>query len=97
MRLPPPNKVLIIRLSSIGDIILTSPVIRQTRERYPTAQIDFLTRQEFSSLVVANPHLNSVLTLDTSEGKSSLNAMRDMIRAEKYDIILDLHANLRSI
>lgn len=97
MRLPPPNKVLIIRLSSIGDILLTSPVIRQTRERYPTAQIDFLTRTEFISLVATNPHLNTVLPLDTSKGKTALKSMRDKIQNEQYDLILDLHANLRSI
>jgi len=97
MRLPPPNKILIIRLSSIGDILLTSPVIWQLRERYPLAQVDFLTRSEFSSLLTTNPHLNNVLTLDTSLGKVGLEAMRSQIQAAGYDIILDLHVNIRSL
>ncbi|MGH1366889.1 MAG: lipopolysaccharide heptosyltransferase II [Calditrichia bacterium] len=97
MRLPPPNKILIIRLSSIGDILLTSPVMWQLRERYPLAQIDFLTRTEFSSLLATNPHLNNVLTLDTNLGKVELEAMRSQIQAAGYDIILDLHVNIRSL
>ena len=56
-------KILIIRFSSIGDIVLTTPVIRCLRKKYPDADIHFLTKKNFSGIVEANPYVNKVHTL----------------------------------
>lgn len=84
-------KILVIRFSSIGDIVLTSPVLRCLKQQLPDAEIDFCTKQKFSWLVAPNPFVGKVLTLD-----DSLIALRNQIAAGKYDVIVDLHNNLRS-
>jgi heptosyltransferase-2 len=90
------QKILIIRMSSIGDIILTSPLVRQLRQKYPEAGIDYLIRKEYADLVRYNPHLSNIIELDVRRGRAELKALRERIRREKYDVILDLHHNLRS-
>jgi heptosyltransferase-2 len=74
---------LIIRLSAIGDIILTTPLIRQLRAAYPHSKIDFLTKPAFKSLLVNSPHLDHVYTLD------------QYIQAS-YDYVIDLQNNFKS-
>ncbi|HLX11589.1 MAG TPA: glycosyltransferase family 9 protein [Bacteroidota bacterium] len=87
-----PAKILLIRFSSIGDIILTSPLVRILRRTFPLAQIDFVTKRESADLVRHNPNLSSVIEFE--EGQ--LQALRTRIRKERYDAILDLHGSLRS-
>jgi len=86
------QKILIIRLSSIGDILLASPFLRQTRKRYPKAQIDFLVKQKYSSLVSANPHIDRIIQL----GPDNLFKLIKSLTSEKYDYVFDLHNNVRS-
>ena len=82
-------------MSSIGDVILTTPVIRQLRETFPDAQIDFLIRREFADVLRANPHISNLIEIDVrKKGALSLEKLR--IRATGYDVILDLQGNLRS-
>lgn len=90
------KKVLIIRLSSIGDIILTSPLLRILRKRLPDSQIDFLIRREYVELVKFNPNISNVIEFDTTKGFKSLNEVANLIKENQYDIVLDLHNNLRS-
>ena len=66
------HRILIIRFSSIGDIVLTSPVVRVLRNRFPEADIRFVTKPEYAVLVESNPHLNGVFTL-TENGLRSIN------------------------
>jgi len=89
------HKILIIRFSSIGDIILASPLIRCLRTAYPQAQIDFLVKSEYAELVKFNPHLNSVIELKTAESQE-LKALTKKVQTEHYDVILDIHNNFRS-
>ncbi len=84
-------KILIIRFSSIGDIAQTSPVVRCVRKRYPDAVIHFLTKAQFSGIAAHNPHINKLMLLD----ESLLKTIKQL-RAEKYDVIIDLHHNLRT-
>jgi len=88
-------KILIIRLSSIGDIVLASPLIRVVRAAYPKAQIDFLVKSEYAELARFNPNLSSIIELKTSE-HAELQALRDRIRRDQYDVVLDIHNSLRS-
>ncbi len=90
-----PQKILLIRLSSIGDIILTTPVVRQLRERFPNAQIDYLVRREYAELLRFTPHLTHLLEIDVRE-PGALSAMKQRLRQTGYDVIVDLHASLRS-
>ena len=84
------KKILIIRFSSIGDIVLTTPVIRALHQQL-NAEVHFLTKPLFASLVESNPHVAKVITL-SDDFKKTIS----QLRAEKYDHIIDLHNNLRS-
>jgi ADP-heptose:LPS heptosyltransferase len=85
-------KILIIRFSSIGDIVLTSPVIRCVRKKYPDSEIHFLTKKEFSELVSCNANINEVRFLNDS----FLQTVAE-VRKQQYDLIIDLHKNTRTL
>ncbi len=86
------HKFLIIRFSSIGDIVLTSPVIRCLKQQVPGAIVHFLTKKEFRDLVGSNPNIDKVVLLD-----NSWDLMMHQLQDEKYDYIIDLHHNLRTL
>lgn len=86
-----PQKILIIRLSSLGDVVLTTPVIRCLKTRFPQAEIHFVTRPFFAPAVMHNPYLHKI--------HYSWNSVKDLIPAlknESFDVILDLHKNRHS-
>jgi len=85
-------KFLIIRFSSIGDIVLTTPVIRCLRKKYPQATIHYLTKKKFATILESNPYLDNVLLLD-----DNFNKTVEEIENEEYDYIIDLHHNLRTL
>jgi heptosyltransferase-2 len=87
-------KILVIRFSSIGDIVLTSPVLRMLSEQVPNAEIHYLTRERFANLVRPNPHVHRVWTL---EQEARLGDLMALLRNENFDFIADLHHNLRSL
>ena len=89
-------KILIIRFSSLGDVLLTTPLIRLLRKKYQKAQIDFLVRKEYSQIVRYNPHLSKILEFDVKEGFEGLKKLKNEIWRNKYHVILDLQRNLRS-
>tara|TARA_B100001250_G_scaffold374991_1_gene362240 strand:+ start:8396 stop:9364 length:969 start_codon:yes stop_codon:yes gene_type:complete len=84
------KKILIIRFSSIGDIVLTSPVIRCIKQQQ-SVKIHFLVKSEYSILLESNPHLEKVFYL-----KNNLNHIISDLKSENYDLIIDLHNNIRS-
>jgi ADP-heptose:LPS heptosyltransferase len=85
-------KILIIRLSSIGDIVLTTPVIRCLRKQLPDAEIHFLTKHSYRSIVASNPYIDKIHTLG-----DSFELMLHELKTEEYDYIIDLHHNLRTL
>jgi lipopolysaccharide heptosyltransferase II len=87
---------LIIRFSSVGDIILTSPLIRTLRTRFPHCRIDFLVKEDHADLIRHNPHLSQTLLLPQGSGLTELRRIRTQIQSSRYDVILDMHDNLRS-
>src|SRR3989339_883623 len=93
--MPVPTKILIVRFSSLGDLILTTPFIREARHLFKEAKLDLLTAKEFSPLFAQNPHLNQILTYDR-KAKESLGPLAKQIRAENYDLVFDLHRSPRS-
>lgn len=97
MSLQSPERILLVRLSSIGDIILTTPLIRCLREKFPASRIDFLTKAKYAELIRHHPGLSTVLEFPDNGDLRALQAQRGSIRRHQYDLILDLHKNLRSI
>jgi ADP-heptose:LPS heptosyltransferase len=85
-------KFLIIRFSSIGDIVLTTPVIRCLRKSYPDAEIHYLTKLAFEPILHSNPYINKVHLL-----RDDLNAVIEELKTENFDYIIDLHHNLRTL
>lgn len=90
------TKTLVIRFSSIGDIVLAAPFLRVLRKRFPEGQIDFVTRSEYAELVRSNQNLNHTYAFDASGGFDKLRDLKKVIRKERYDLIVDLHDSLRS-
>lgn len=93
---PDPEKILVIRLSSIGDILLTTPFLRMLHARFPQSRIDYCIKERFQPLLALHPHLHTFLTFPESGGLAALWRLRQKIRRERYDVILDLHRNTRS-
>jgi heptosyltransferase-2 len=90
------RRILIIRLGAIGDILLTTPVIRILKTRYPECRIDFLTKEAYIPLLKSHPGLNRVLAFQTGGGlRELLNVLRT-VRRERYDAVADLQNNFRS-
>lgn len=88
----PRKKILIIRFSSIGDIVLTTPVIRCIHEQVPGAEIHFLSKYAFHAVLENNPYIHKRYYL-----QHSWELLIHQLRDEQYDFIIDLHHNLRSL
>ncbi|SDF05719.1 heptosyltransferase-2 [Mucilaginibacter pineti] len=84
-------KILVIRFSSMGDIIYTTPVVRCLKKQIPGAEVHFLTKPAFKYIYDNNPYADKLLLL-----KPSLSDTIAEIKAENYDYIIDLHNNLRT-
>jgi ADP-heptose:LPS heptosyltransferase len=84
-------KFLIIRFSSIGDIVLTTPVIRNLKAQVEGAEIHYLTKPQFSSILENNPYVDKVHLLKDSFGDTV-----EELKYEHYDYIIDLHRNIRT-
>ncbi|MDP1844713.1 MAG: glycosyltransferase family 9 protein [Sediminibacterium sp.] len=84
-------KFLVIRFSSIGDIVLTTPAIRCLKTQYPNAQVHFLTKGSFKAVTEANPYIDQFHYFE-----NDLNALIDELKTENFDYIIDLHKNFRT-
>ncbi|MEP6573583.1 MAG: lipopolysaccharide heptosyltransferase II [Gemmatimonadota bacterium] len=89
----PPLRILAVRFSSIGDILLTTPLLRTLRHRHPAAEIVALTKRIYAPLLSDNPHLSRLLVLEPG---ASLAGLAATMRAGRFTHILDLHGNLRT-
>ncbi len=85
-------KFLIIRFSSIGDIVLTTPVVRCVKKQVPGSQIHYLIKQQFKAVMEHNPYIDQLHFLQTD-----WEAMIAQLKAEKFQYIIDLHHNLRTL
>jgi lipopolysaccharide heptosyltransferase II len=90
------NTTLIVRFSSVGDIVLSSLLIRALRTRFPRSEIDFLVKEQYAELVRHNPHLTRTLVLPAGGSASDLQHLRSRVRLSGYDLIIDIHDSLRS-
>lgn len=85
-------RFLVIRFSSIGDIVLTTPVIRALREQiHPSPEIHFLTKKSYAAVVANNPYIDAVHTIDKTTAE-----LTEVLRELEFHYIIDLHSNIRS-
>ena len=91
-------KILIIRLSSIGDVILTTPVLRALKEKYPDIQIDFVVLSNFAEAIAGSQYIDNIITFDKQkhDGLRNILAFGKALRANNYDYVFDLHCKTRS-
>lgn len=87
------RRILIIRLSSLGDIVLTTPVLRLLRDHCPLARIDFLMKTPYQDVLQTHPCVDRLLLLDPCQ---PLWTTLRTLRQTRYDLVLDLHGTLRS-
>lgn len=95
----PPEKILIIRFSSLGDIVLTTPVIKSLKQKFPQSKIFFLTKEQYQDLLKNDPDIFSLIKFDPFEeykGISGFLRLLKELKTHNFDLVVDLHANLRS-
>jgi ADP-heptose:LPS heptosyltransferase len=85
-------KILFIRFSSIGDIVLTSPLLRCTKEQLKDVEIHYVTKKKFAGVIEHNPYITKLFTID-----NSLTEITKELKKENYDWVIDLHHNVRSL
>jgi lipopolysaccharide heptosyltransferase II len=90
------RKILVVRLSSIGDIILTTPLLRSLKTAYPEARITFLIKKQFAELLAVSPYIDELILFDTKEGMAGLKRIKHQLRDQRFDLYLDIHKNWRS-
>ena len=86
-----PQKILILRFSSIGDLVLITPTIRCFSKTFPNAQIHLLCKPQFCHVLANNPYINSILPLE-----SNILKQISYLKSANYDLVLDWQSNLKS-
>jgi heptosyltransferase-2 len=94
--LPEGARVLILRFSSLGDVVKCTALPRLIKARYPGARLTMVTAQEFVELIGDNPHLEQAVGFDRRAGPGALLALVRRLRAERFDLVVDVHRSLRS-
>ncbi|MBI1836631.1 MAG: glycosyltransferase family 9 protein [Flavobacteriia bacterium] len=85
-------KILVVRFSSIGDVVLTTPIVRCLKKQLPEAEVHFITKKAFAPVLEDNLYLDKLITIQ----KSIKEVIVDL-KKEKYDWIIDLHKNVRTL
>jgi lipopolysaccharide heptosyltransferase II len=86
------KKILIIRFSSIGDIVLTTPVVRCIKEQKPEIEIHYVTKKSFKGILENNPYITKIHTIE-----KDVKEIADVLKKENFDFVVDLHNNIRSM
>jgi ADP-heptose:LPS heptosyltransferase len=86
------SRILVIRFSSIGDIVLTTPVLRCIKKQMPNAEVHFLTKRDFSDVLANNPYIDNTFYVD-----NNLSEIIKQLKMVGYDYVVDLHHNMRSL
>lgn len=86
------TKILIVRFSSIGDIVLTSPVVRCLKKQWDgDVEVHFLTKKNFHAVVAHNPYIHKIHTIE-----KGLDEVIGDLQSTGFDYVIDLHNNIRS-
>ncbi|SMO68185.1 glycosyltransferase family 9 protein [Solitalea koreensis] len=88
----PKTKILILRFSSIGDVVWTTPVIRAVKQQLPNVELHFAVKSVFKDIVAANPYIDKLHLLT----KENLKELTQQLKEEQFDYVIDLHNNLRT-
>lgn len=91
------KKILIIRFSSIGDIIQCMSVIPSLREQFPEASIHWITRKDMSGLLRIDSRIDKIWEFERNKGFSGLIKMAFQLRKEGFTHVYDAHNNMRSV
>jgi lipopolysaccharide heptosyltransferase II len=91
------KKILVIRFSSLGDVLLTSALLKSIKENFPDAEVHYLTKQNFADVIRFNPNVDRVIEVDNNIDFSGLRKLRKEIKSNNYDLIIDAHNSLRSL
>ena len=98
------QRILLIKLSAVGDVVHTIPLLNKLRQRYPSARIDWLVTPAIAELLAPNPAITNVIEFLRQEWSApwrpapyvSAARLIAMLRAAQYDLVLDLQGQLRS-
>lgn len=85
-------KVLLVRFSSIGDVVLTTPVVRCLKEQVPSVEIHYITKKAFAPVLEGNPYISQLITIE-----KSVDEVIEQLKNEQYDFVIDLHNNIRTL
>lgn len=88
--------ILVVRFSSIGDVLLTTPVLRAIKARWPKSHLAFLTRDRFAPVIDGNPHVDQLITLGGSADSAAIRELCANELARPWDLLADLHGSIRS-
>lgn len=91
--------VLLIRLRLIGDVVLTTPVIRALRRKFPEARLTYLVERDAAPVVQHNPHLDEVLVAERTRGWARVLddvKLAWQLRQRRFDVVIDMHGGPRS-
>ncbi|MCU4175861.1 glycosyltransferase family 9 protein [Carboxylicivirga sp. N1Y90] len=89
-------KILIIRLSSIGDIIQCMSVVTGIKNKFPEAELHWVVRADLASLLKIDPRIDHIWEFDRKEGFSGVFKLGGKLKQEKFDLVYDAHSNIRS-
>lgn len=92
----PLHKVLVLRLSSIGDVLLATPFLRALRRAAPECEVHFAVRREYEDLLRDHPAVDRLITIDTAGGRRTLEEVNLAFARERYDAVFDLHNSYRT-
>ena len=87
------KKVLVIRFSSIGDIVLTTPIVRCIKQQLEGVEVHYLTKDQFKTVLESNPYIDKLICIDK---ENDIAGVMKILKAEGYDYIIDLHKNIRT-
>ncbi len=90
------DRTLIIRFSSIGDIVLSSLLLRAFLQKFPQSRIDYIVKSEYADLVRHNPNVSHVVEFPSDATFKDLLRLRRIIKSSDYDVIIDIHDSIRS-
>jgi ADP-heptose:LPS heptosyltransferase len=85
------KKYLIIRFSSIGDIVLTTPVVRCVKQQVKDVELHYLTKESHLPILKNNPYIDKIYTI-----RKNVNTVISDLKNENYDFVIDLHNSIRS-
>jgi heptosyltransferase-2 len=92
------QSICIIRLTSLGDLVLLTPMIRVLRHSWPNARIDMIISEHCADIMKYNPHIDNLYTINTKQGTLSLFKQWHTLKKDmpNYDLAIDVHCSLRS-